>query len=142
MRGIAGRQLAAETGDASLQVSDLAHETLLRLLAQRRARFRDRRHLFAVAARMVRRILVDRARQRRTRKHGGDLQRVGFDSLAARTPEVHPDLLALDAALEELASIDAQSLRIVELRYFAGLSIEETAAVLGIGRSSVIRCWR
>jgi RNA polymerase sigma factor (TIGR02999 family) len=142
LRGIAARQLGGGDASPTLAASDLAHEALLRLLGQRRARFRNRRQFFAVAARLVRRVLVDRARERAANKRFGGQTRVGLDAVASRAPQIHPDLLALDRALVELAAIAPQAVRVVELRYFAGLSIEQTASALGVGRSTVVRNWR
>jgi RNA polymerase sigma factor (TIGR02999 family) len=101
----------------------------------------SRGHFFAAAAQAMRRILVDSARRKRTRKHGGDHRRedLGLDSLVAAEPEM--DLLALDAALERLAERDPQKARLVELRYFAGLTGDQAAAVLGISPSSADRQW-
>lgn len=140
LRRIAARQLSSLRHE-SLAVSDLAQEALLPILAQRDVRFGSSRHFFVIAAHLMRRVLIDRLRKRATVKHG-DMERVDADILAIQRPERHPHLLALEDALIDLARIDPEAVRIVELRYYYGLSIEDTAAALGIGRSTVVRGWR
>lgn len=141
LRRIAARQLSALPHE-SLPVSDLTQEALLPLLAQRSVRFGNSGHFFATAGYLMRRLLIDRIRKRATPRHGGGLRRAAVDMLAIRRPEAHPDLLALEEALVALERVDPEAARIVELRYFCGLSIDDTAAALGLGRSTVVRSWR
>ena len=142
LRRIASRQLASEPDHPSQHPSDVAQEALLRFLGQRRARFQNRDQFFAVAARVVRRLLVDRARYRLAIKRGGDWERVEEDRLTGLPSDIHPDVVALDEALLDLERIDRKAAQLVEMRYFVGLSLEETAVALGVGRSSVVRTWR
>ena len=142
LRKLAAQKLAQEKPGQTLQATALVHEAYLRLVDQDQAqRWESRGHFFAAAAEAMRRILVDHARRKQTRKHGGDHRRVdlGLDVLIAPEPET--DLLALDAALDRLAERDPQKARLVELRYFAGLTGDQAAAVLGISSSSVDRQW-
>jgi len=144
LRRVASRHLGRERREHTLQPTALVHEAYLRLVDQRSAKWRSRAQFFAVAARVMRRILVDHARARGAAKRGQGAVRVSLDDVRppaapARGDEV--DLVALDAALERLADLDERQARIVELRYFAGLSIEETAGALGIGAATVKRDW-
>jgi RNA polymerase sigma factor (TIGR02999 family) len=142
LRKLAAQRLARERPGQTLQATDLVHEAYLRLVGPGLVRTWDSRgHFFAAAAQVMRRILVDNARRKQTRKHGGDHRRadLGLDVLIA--PEPAMDLLALDAALERLAERDPQKARLVELRYFAGLTGDQAAAVLGISASSADRQW-
>jgi RNA polymerase sigma factor (TIGR02999 family) len=125
-----------------LQTTDVVHETYLRLAGQRSVTWNDRVHFFAIAARLVRRVLVDQARRRRRLRRGAGTLSLGVDEvkLAVEAPAV--DLLALDLALSELAAINLTAARVVDLRYFAGLSVEETAGALGMGRATAVRAWR
>lgn len=127
----------------TLQTTALVHELYLRLVDQRRARWEDRGQFFAVAARVLRRILVDQARARLSLKRGGDWQRVDVEQLAGLS-QLPPDsqVLALDRCLDELDQIDASGARLIELRYFAGMSLEQVAELLQISRASVVRQWR
>jgi RNA polymerase sigma factor (TIGR02999 family) len=125
-----------------LQATALVHEAYVRLIDQRQVRWRNRAHFFGVAASMMRRILVDQARVRRAEKRGGKLDRVtlsGIDLPSDAPDEI--DVLALHGALERLAAFDPRQERIVELRYFGGLTIEETAEVLAISEATVVREW-
>jgi RNA polymerase sigma factor (TIGR02999 family) len=142
LRKLAERRLAHEKPGQTLQATALVHEAYLRLVDAGPGRDWDGRgHFFAAAAEAMRRILVDSARRKQTRKHGGDHRRedLGLDALVAPEPEM--DLLALDAALERLTQRDPQKARLVELRYFAGLTGDQAAAVLGISPSSADRLW-
>jgi RNA polymerase sigma factor (TIGR02999 family) len=141
LRRIAARALVAERREHTLQPTALVNEAYVRLVERPNAAWQDRAHFLACAARLMRQILVDHARAHRADKRGGGLLRVtlGEEALAAEGPEV--DLLALDAALERLAGQDEQKSRIVELRYFGGLSNEETAEALGISPRTVKRGW-
>lgn len=128
----------------TLQATALIHETYLRLVELRRMSWRDREHFFAFAARTMRRVLVDHARARATAKRGDEarpepLEVVEEVVLAGVTPDV--DLLALDVALDRLAARDRDWARVVEMRFFAGLTLAETADVLGVGVATVSRQW-
>jgi RNA polymerase sigma factor (TIGR02999 family) len=137
LRRLADRFLAAEKRGATLQPTALVHEAYLRLVGSDGAGWENRAHFFGAAARAIRRILVDRARAR-----GGGNRPLRLDTdapLAEPGPSL--DLLALDEALAKLASIDAHKARVVELRFFGGLSVDETAAALGVSASTVDRDW-
>ncbi|MCA9290184.1 MAG: sigma-70 family RNA polymerase sigma factor [Phycisphaerales bacterium] len=141
---LAASHLQRERSDHTLQPTALVHEAYLKLIDQRTTNWNDRVHFFAVASQIIRRILVDHARERLAAKRGRGRRRVSLDeagaAAAAAEPEV--DILSLDDALRQLAAIDETQARIVELRYFSGLTIEEVAEHLGIGRRSVDRDWR
>jgi RNA polymerase sigma factor (TIGR02999 family) len=142
LRGQAHRFLQRERGGHSLQTTALVHETYLKMVEQREVRWDNRRHFFWLAAEIMRRILVDYARQRNRQKRGGEVEILPLDStfqIAAEETEV--DLLALDEALNKLARFDAQQAKIVELRFFSGLNIEETAEVLSVSPATVKRDW-
>jgi RNA polymerase sigma factor (TIGR02999 family) len=134
--------MAGERGGNSLQATALVNEAYLRLVGAQGVPWRDRHHFLAVAARAMRRILVDRARARRSQKRAGDAVRVTFDEALQVTNEPGPDLVALDDALNELAVFDERKSRVIELRYFGGLSVEETAAILQVSPDTVMRDWR
>ena len=142
-RRIAARQLALERRDHSLDPTALVHELYLRLVDQRRASWENRAQFFGVAARLMRRVLVDHARARHAEKRGGDAVFVSLDA-AADTPDDSQvaDVLAIDEALERLAAHDPEQVQIVELRYFAGLTVAETARVVGRSPRTVKREWR
>ena len=141
LRRLADRFLAAEQRGATLQPTALVHEAYLRLAGSDRARWENRAHFFGAAARAIRRILVDRARARGAVRRGGDRPlRLDTDAPLAE-PGPSLDVLALDEALAKLTSIDPQKARVVELRFFGGLSVDETAATLGISPSTVDRDW-
>jgi RNA polymerase sigma factor (TIGR02999 family) len=141
LRRQAAHQLRRERPGHSLSPTAVVHELYLRLLPQERASWVNRTQFFAIASRLIRRVLVDHARARRAAKRAGGWQRVTLaeDVAQAGPPEV--DLLALDRALEELAALDARRARLVELRYFGGLSLDETAAALGVSAATVSREW-
>jgi RNA polymerase sigma factor (TIGR02999 family) len=142
LRRLAGRYMRRERPGQTLQSTELVHEAYLRLIDQRSVHWQNRAHFFGIAAQMIRRILVDHARSRHARKRGGTACRVTLDEGVAAAPERHDlDLVALDEALNSLAAIDPQQGRIVEMRFFAGLSIEETAAALNISPATVKRDW-
>lgn len=126
----------------TLQTTALAHEAYLRLAAAEGLRWQDRAHFFAVAAQMMRRILVDAARTRAAAKRGGDALRVTFSEDLPIPAGQGPNLLAVDDALTALAKLDPRKARVVELRFFAGLTVDETAEVLKISPDSVMRDWR
>jgi RNA polymerase sigma-70 factor (ECF subfamily) len=142
LRQQAHRHLRREQKGHSLQTTALINETYLRLLDCKRVGWKDRAHFFAVTAQMMRRILVDYARSRRAQKRGGDLQKTTLDQILTFSIARDSDLVALDDALNELAVKDERRSRVVELRFFGGLSIEETAEVLGVSPDTVVRDWR
>ena len=142
LRELAHRQLRREDFGHSLNTTALVHEAYLKLVDQRRSRFNDRAHFFAIAATAMRRILVDHARARGARKRGGGDARVTFDEALVVTAEARENFVALDDALEALAKFDERKSRVVELRFFGGLSVEETAAVLKVSADTVMRDWR
>ncbi len=139
LRRRAAALLRRERRDHTLDPTALVHEAYLRLVNQRTADWNDRAHFFGAAVGIMRHILVDHARGRGRAKRGGAWQRVGLVEGVAGAGPRDVDLLALDAGITELASLDASQARIVELRYFGGLSIEETAEVLGVSTSTVKR---
>lgn len=142
LRRIAAGYMQRESPGHALQPTALVHEAYLRLIDQRQVKWRNRAHFFGVAAGIMRRILVDQARRRRAEKRGGQWQRVTLvgDELASGGPDPI-DVLALHESLERLAAFDPQQERIVELRYFGGLTIEEAAEVMGISAATVVREW-
>ena len=143
LRRIASRSLASERGDHTLQPTALVHEAYERLADLRTARFNDRAHFFAVAAGLMRRILVDHARRRRALRRGGSAEKVQLNANlvggASGADEV--DVIALDVALDELAELDRSQARVVELRFFAGLGPGEIAEATGVSRATVHRQW-
>jgi RNA polymerase sigma factor (TIGR02999 family) len=141
LRRQAGRCLRRERRDHTLRPTALVHEAYLRLAAQHDA-WANRAQFFAVAASMMRRILVDHARRRAASKRDGCLTRVTLDERVATQPAADVDLLALEQALADLTELDPGKARLVELRYFAGLSLDETAELLGTSAASVSREWR
>jgi RNA polymerase sigma factor (TIGR02999 family) len=147
LRKLAARKLAQEKPGQTLQATALVHEAYVRLVGtaaeagSAEPQWDNRRHFFAAAAEAMRRILIDNARRKRSRKHGGGWQRLDVDSAALLAPEPSLDLLALDAALQRLTQVDALKAKLVELRYFGGLTGDEAAAVLGISASSADRQW-
>jgi RNA polymerase sigma factor (TIGR02999 family) len=142
LRRVAAGYMRRETPGHALQPTALVHEAYVRLIDQRQVKWRNRAHFFGVAAGMMRRILVDNSRRRRADKRGGGWERVTLAGDEA-APDSHKeiDVLALHEALERLAAFDPQQARIVELRYFGGLTIEETAEVVGISPATVVREW-
>jgi RNA polymerase sigma-70 factor (ECF subfamily) len=125
----------------TLQTTALVGEAYLRLADQKHAQWKNRAQFFSIAAQFMRRILVDHARSRIRAKRGGGAHKVSLDEVAVLSPERSADLLALDTALERLASIDRRKSEIVELRYFGGLSVEEVAEVVGVSPITVKRDW-
>jgi RNA polymerase sigma-70 factor, ECF subfamily len=133
--------MRGERAHHSLQATALVHEAYLRLVDTQHVNWQNRAHFLAMAARLMRRILIDVARKRGFKKRGGDALRLPLDA-ALRTPERGQDLIALDDALHALAKLSERKSRIVELRFFAGLSVEETAAVLEVSPQTVMRDWK
>jgi RNA polymerase sigma factor (TIGR02999 family) len=143
LKKLAAHRLAQEKPGQTLQATALVHEAYVRLVAgQESQHWNGRGHFFAAAAEAMRRILVEQARRKNRVRHGGQLRRVDFDSeLQISEEEGDDDLLALDEAVQRLAGEDPQAAEVVKLRYFAGLSIEETASALGISVRTVNRHW-
>lgn len=142
LRRLAQWQMAAERPGHLLQPTALVNEAYLRLVDMARVRWQNRAHFFAVAARLMRRILVDEARSRQSLKRGGGTQRVTFDEALPVSTESPEQLIALDDALQALAAVAERKSRVVELRYFGGLTVEETAEVLKISPETVLRDWK
>jgi RNA polymerase sigma factor (TIGR02999 family) len=142
LRRLARRLMRGERGNHTLQTTALVNEAYLRLVDLNRVRWQDRAHFFAMSARLMRRILVDHARSRNYQKRGGALRRVSLDEALVVSGERGTDLVALDDALEALAAVDPRKSQVVELRFFGGLSIEETAEALQISGETVLRDWR
>jgi RNA polymerase sigma factor (TIGR02999 family) len=141
LRRRARRYLARERADHSLQTTDLIHEAYLRLVGSKPVDWQNRSHFFALSARLMRQILVDHARSRAYGKHGGGRRQVDLDE-ALVCGELDWDLVQLDEALQALAAADARKAKVVELRFFGGLSAEETAEVLEVSPQTVLRDWR
>ena len=138
----AARALRREGDEHTLQATALVHEAYLRLVDQRRVEWRNRAHFFGIAAEVMRRVLVDHARARLAAKRGGGMQRLTLDeAVEVSSGGGDADVLALHDALERLALLDADQARLVELRYFGGLNIEETADTLGVSPATVKREW-
>lgn len=141
LRKFAAVRLAQEKPGQTLQATALVHEAYMRLVGtSKQPHWDSRRHFFGAAAEAMRRILVDGARRKQTQKHGGR-QRLDLDADVIAAPEPNEDLLALDAALSRLSELDPQKAKLVELRYFAGLTGDQAAEVLGISASSADRLW-
>ncbi len=138
----AARYLKHERQDHTLQTTALVHEAYVRLIDQAGVRWQNRAHFYAIAAEMMRRILVDHARRRRAAKRGGDAVKVTLNEAVQADSEQNLDLIAVDEALNKLAGLDQQQARVVELRFFGGLNVDETAEVLGISERTVKRDWR
>jgi len=141
LRGLAAAQLGREWSRQTLQATELVHEAWFRLCGEAEPSFENRRHFFGWAARAMRQALIDRSRRRQADKRGSGLERVQFDDLLDLPSRPDVDLIELDDALRKLESLDAEQARIVELRYFLGLTIEQTAAALDLHPSAVNRKW-
>jgi RNA polymerase sigma factor (TIGR02999 family) len=143
LRKIAHARMRAEgPGGQTLQTTALVHEAYLRLVGGTRVPWQNRAHFYAVCARLMRRILVDRARARLSSKRGGNGRPVALDRRDGVVPARDDQLLALDEALGRLANADSRMAEVVQLRYFGGLTVEETAHVLDISRDTVMRDWK
>jgi RNA polymerase sigma factor (TIGR02999 family) len=142
LRRLARQYMAHERRGHTLQTTALVNELFLRLTGARRVQWQDRAHFLGISARLMRRVLVDHARARGYRKRGGDAQRVTLNENLAASPELSLNVVALDRALEALAAVDARKSRVIELRFFGGLSVEETAEVLEVSPDTVKRDWR
>jgi RNA polymerase sigma factor (TIGR02999 family) len=142
LRSLASNYLRRERTDHTLQPTALVHEAYLRLVDQTQVNWQNRAHFFGMAAQMMRRILVDHARAHNASKRGGEYQKLQLDEKIDSVAERSTELIALDDALTELSTVDEVKSRIVELRYFAGLTVEETAEVLGVTPVTINRHWR
>lgn len=142
MRRLAHSYMRKERAGHTLQTSALINEAYIRLVDHKGMRWQNRAHFYAIAAQAMRRILVDRARHHLAARHGGSSRRVDIDQAALVTAERAPEIIALDDALTALAALDARQAQIVEMRYFVGLSADETAEVLGVSPVTVNRDWR
>lgn len=141
LRRLAARYLSRERAGHTLQPTALVHEAFLRLIDQSRVEWQNRAHFFGVAAQMIRRILVDHARAHQAAKRGAGVAHYAIDDALDAAAPRDLDLVALDDALATLATLDPQQSRVIELRFFGGLSIEETAAVLNVSPATVKREW-
>ncbi|MCH9651568.1 MAG: sigma-70 family RNA polymerase sigma factor [Deltaproteobacteria bacterium] len=139
---LASSYLRQERSDHTLNTGALVHEAFLRLIQQDRVQWRDRAHFFAISAKLMRRILVDHARRSDSSKRGGGIPTLVLDEVFDQGPLPHPDILALDDALQDLETRDSELANLVVLRYFGGLTHDEVAEVLDISLSSVARRWR
>jgi RNA polymerase sigma factor (TIGR02999 family) len=142
LRRLARAYMGRERRGHTLQTTALVNEAFLKLTDARRVRWQDRAHFLGISARLMRRVLVDHARRRGYLKRGGDVQRVTLHEGLVTSAEPALDVVALDRALEALAKVDARKSRIIELRFFGGLSVEETAEVLHVSADTVKRDWR
>ena len=138
---LARKYLRLERADRPLETTELVNEVYLRLIGSQQVGWRDRAHFFAISARMMRRILADFARSRYSQKRGGGAIAVTWDERLAVSKEADADIVSIDNALNELARLDPRKTQVVELRFFGGLSVEETAEVLKISTRTVLRNW-
>ena len=141
LRRLAAQKMAREAPGQTLQPTALVHEAWLRLGADAQPRWQNRAHFFAAAAEAMRRILVDSARRKQCLKHGGQLERVDLDSVELPLPMPDDELLALDEALDRLATVDARAAEVVKLCFFVGLTQEQAAGELGVSVSTAERLW-
>ena len=142
LRRLARRQLRREQQGHTLETAALVNEAYVRLVDLKRVDWQDRGHFFAMSARVMRRILVDYARARRSQKRGGDIVRVSLQPGMDLPSELRTDLVALDDALETLAQLDLRKSRVVELRFFGGLTVDETARALDVSAETINRDWQ
>jgi len=141
LRRIANRYLQGERSDHTLQSTALVHEAYVRMTGQALPQWQNRAHFFAVAAQLMRQILVDHARSHRASKRGGDVYKLALEDAEEQPKVLDFDIVALDDALKSLALMDEQQSRVVELKFFGGLSVDDTADVLGVSASTVKRDW-
>ena len=142
LRRLAHRYMGGERAAHTLQTTALVNEVYLRLIDGKQVNWQNRAHFFAVSARLMRRILVDWARSRQAQKRGDEPQRVTLDEALAVSRTHGEDLVALDEALQKLTEVDPRKSQVVEMRFFGGLSVEETAEVLKVSPDTVLRDWR
>ena len=141
LRLLAAQKLSHEPPGQTLQATALVHEAYIRLVETECRNWNSRNHFFMSAAEAMRRILIENARRKKALKHGGDHKQIDLDNAAITVEETPDELIALDEALEELAVEDSTKANLVKLRYFAGLSIDQAAEILGISRATAIRHW-
>jgi RNA polymerase sigma-70 factor (ECF subfamily) len=142
LHAAARRYMAGERGGHTLQTTALIHETYLRLVDIRRVEWQDRAHFLAVCAQLMRRILIDFARSRGYQKRGGDAPHINFEEAVLVTARPDSNLVALDDALNRLAQVDERKSKVVELRFFGGLGVKETAEVMKVSADTVMRDWK
>jgi RNA polymerase sigma factor (TIGR02999 family) len=143
LRRLASSYLRRERSDHTLQPTALVHEAYIKLIDQKRVKWQNRAHFFGIAAQVMRRILMDHARKHNAEKRGGEFEKLPLEEeILIVSHDKSAELIALDDALEALAQLDEQKAKIVELRYFGGLSIEETAEVMGVSVPTINRQWR
>ena len=142
LRRLARRYMNRERPGHTLQATALVNEAYVRLIEAKQVKWQNRAHFFAIAARMMRRILVDYARARGNEKRGGDVRKVTLDEARLASPQAGEDLVALDAALLKLEAVHPRQGQVVELRFFGGLSLDEAAEALHVSRDTVKRDWR
>ena len=141
LRRLATAKMASESPGQTLQPTALVHEAWLRLTSDDKRKWNDRTHFFAAAAEAMRRILVDNARRKRTERHGGSQQRVEMPEIASAVMETDDKVLAVHEALEKFAVLDPQKAELVKLRYFVGMTMEEAASALGLGKRTAESVW-
>jgi RNA polymerase sigma factor (TIGR02999 family) len=141
LRKLASSRMAREAPGQTLQPTALVHEAWLRLVGGASPRFNDRAHFFGAAAEAMRRILIDRARRKVAQRHGGGQQRVDIDEIEIAAPAQDEELLAVNDALDKFAALDAPKAQLVKLRFFAGMTLEQAAGVLGISEPTAKRWW-
>jgi RNA polymerase sigma factor (TIGR02999 family) len=141
LRKLAASKMARETPGQTLQPTALVHEAWLRLVGGSSPRFNDHAHFFGAAAEAMRRILIDRARRKAAQRHGGGLQRVDIDEIEIAAPAPDDELLAVNDALDRFAALDAPKAQLVKLRFFAGLTLDQAAGVLGVSEPTAKRWW-
>jgi RNA polymerase sigma factor (TIGR02999 family) len=141
LRKLAASKMAREAPGQTLQPTALVHEAWLRLVGGGSAQFNGRAHFFGAAAEAMRRILIDRARRKAARRHGGSQQRVDIDEIEIAAPAREDELLAVNDALDKFAALDARKAELVKLRFFAGLTLEQAAGVLGVSEPTAKRWW-
>lgn len=142
LRRIAGHLMQNERPDRTIQATALAHEAYLKLIDVENVDWQHRAHFFAISAQVMRHILLDAARKRKTAKRGGNFPRVNLDEIPDLSSGRASELLAVDEALTGLAKIDPRKAQVIEMRFFGGLTVEETAAVLNVSPDTVLRDWR
>jgi len=142
LRQAARRYMAGEKPGHLLQTTALVNETYLRLVGVQKVGWQNRAHFLAICAQLMRRILTDFARSRRSRKRSGKVTRVTFSDALLITPQPDTDFAALDAAMKKLAAVDERKSRVVEMRFFGGLSVQESAEVLKVSQDTVMRDWK
>lgn len=142
LRGLARAYMSRERRDHTLQTTALVNEAYLRLIDAQRVVWKDRAHFLGITARLMRRVLIDHARTRAVQKRGGGGIRVPLDEQMGSSPAADFDLLDLDRALEALADVDARKVQVIEMRFFGGMTVEETAEALHVSTDTVKRDWR